>query len=129
MAILLRHNDVFTQTAGQLPWRAEKKKIPASVWPAHQTLVACAADDRGVNGDLISRPEVPDGATHFLHNSSAFMADRKRILDNLIADSSLGIIMHIRSAYTYSPNSEQDIGVFHKMRIRDFADFNSSSPC
>jgi hypothetical protein len=58
-------------------------------------LVACAADNRRVDGDLISMPEVSDGATHFLHNSSAFMADRKRILDNLIADSSLGIIMDI----------------------------------
>jgi hypothetical protein len=128
MAILFRHDDELRETARQLSRRAEEKEIAAGVWAAGETLVARATDNRRVDGDPVPGLQAGDGPTDFLRDAGTFMPDYERILDNLIADSSLGIITDVRAAHSDRTDPDQDIGLFLKKRIRDIADFYSASP-
>jgi len=105
----LGHYNIFLQATFSLTGASKKPQLSAGVWPACQTLIAFPARHGWFYGYAISRFNTGNLFSDFHYRSCTFMPYRKRITDDLAADSSCGIIMNIGTANPHYIHSYLDL--------------------
>jgi len=125
VAVLSRKDNVLGKTSAELAGRAQKKKLPAGVWPAGQALVTGPADDRRVESHPVAWLDSIDRAPDRLDHARALVADGERILDDLVADPPSRIVVDVRAAQSGRRDADKDIRLFFKRRPGDLTNFHA----
>ena len=122
------HDDVFAHAPGQLPGRPEENELPAGVRTADEALVAPAADDGRLDHHPVAGLQTARRGADAFDDAGAFVADDRRIDDDLVPDPAVEVIVDVRAADADRPHLHEDIVVADRPRHRNVADLDFFQP-
>ena len=93
--------------------------------PAGQALVAAAAGDGRIDRHAIARPEAGHRAAGLDNRAGAFVTQRGRIGEHLVADAAVEVIVYVRAADADALDPQQHVAGRLERRRRQVGDFDS----
>jgi len=108
---VLRHDEEFAEAAEQFTGAAEEFEISTGVFPAGAALIAGAAGDGGVDGDLIAGFDAIDALCGFDDGGGAFVADAEGECDDVFTDAAGFVVVDVTTADAGFVDFQEDVGV------------------